>query len=208
MPPQQPLQPQQSPLGQHPVVENPYDFIMSPQQPKKTASVKGPQGVLFIVGAAAVIIILLVVVISMLRGSGGDTTTFIKLAQQQQEIVRVATLDYSQLSQQSTKNFSINVQLGIATDQASLTGLLGRNHIKVSPKQLTLGTDSTTDTQLQNAISTSTLDTTLTQVLHNELTSYQQTLRQAYNQTAAPDARQLLNQLNTNAQLLIAQSQQ
>jgi hypothetical protein len=208
MPPQQPLQPQQQPLGQEPTPQNPYGFIMEPpQQSRRIQNLKSPGSLLFIIGAAAIVIIVLVVIVAALRGGGGSSAPFIKLAQQQQEIIRIAGLDYSQLSQQNAKNFAITTQLSLSSDQTTLNDMLSRNHIKISPKQVALGANSQTDTQLDNAIATSTLDTTLTRVLHDELQAYKQSLDQAAVQTSGT-ALDTLNQLSKNADLLLQQSKQ
>ncbi|MCA9324692.1 hypothetical protein KDA23_01315 [Candidatus Saccharibacteria bacterium] len=203
MPPQQPYTPQTPP---QPGNER-YDFIMSPEQPKRSVmpSLGNPKSLLFIVGVVAVVVILLVVVLGAVRGGGIDKTPYVAIAQQQQEIIRVAGLQEQNLTNQDVKNFVVNTELSLASDQQTFYALLGRNKIKVSEKQLALGQNNATDAALQNAQDSSTLNQALPAELRKELESYQASIQQAY-QAAGPFTRQVLLELYNNAALLIKQS--
>jgi hypothetical protein len=96
----------------------------------------------------------------------------------------------------------------MATDSSTFTTFLGKNGVKISKKQLAAGMQSTTDAQLTSAISSNTLDSTLRATLQNELKQYQTDLAKAYRTTTSNSARAMLKQLNTNAELLLTQSQQ
>lgn len=206
MPPQQPYTPSPQPSEQRPDHER-YEFIMNPQQPKRgPISVMGnTKALLFITGVIAVVVILLVIVFSFARGGGTDKAPYIKIAQQQQEIIRVAGLQGQNLTNQDVKNFVVNTELSLASDQQTYYALLGRNKIKVSEKQLELGQNSATDTALQNAQDSSTLNEALPAELRQQLEGYQASIQQAY-QAAGPITRQVLLELYNNAALLIQQS--
>lgn len=210
MPPQEPY----TPPPQHPAEPQPgsherYDFIMQPPQPKRSLAM--PAGtkmmILYILGVVTVVVILLAVVLSLARGGSTDSTAYVKIAQQQAEIIRVSSLQEQGITNQAVKNFVINTELTLASDQQAFTALLDRDHIKVTDKQIAQGLDSSTDTALQNAQATSTLNEAVEAELKKELMSYQVSLKQAY-QNAGSQSKKVLLELYNNAALLIQQSKQ
>jgi cytoskeletal protein RodZ len=208
MPPQQ-TPPQYPVINNDPADHSQYDFIMNQGQPKNTPSFKGgKKPLLLIVGGLLIVLILVVVVFSFFSKNNESSKPFLAVAQEQQELVRVADLQYGAVSSQSTKNFVISTKSTMLTDNSLLMRYLAQNGAKISDKQLALGTHSTTDTALANAIATSTLDATLTKELQTELTTYKASLRQAYAATTGKNARALLEQFDKNADLLLAQSKQ
>ncbi len=199
MPPYQ--QPQQPP-------QDPYHFILNPEQPKRASSFGKPAGLLFIIGAVAVVVVLAVVILSIARGSSGSSKPYLAVAQDQAEIGRVAGLDQDQVKEDSVKNFAATTKLTMSTDSTTFATYMGRHGVKISSKQLTAGTNSATDAQLTSAISSNTLDVTLRSVLQNELKHYQADLAKAYQTSTSSSTRAVLKQLNANAQLLLTQSSQ
>jgi hypothetical protein len=200
MPPYQ--QPQQ------PAPQDPYHFILNPEQPKRSSSFGKPTGLLFIVGAVAVVVVLFVVILSIAKGGGSSNQPYITVAQDQAEISRVAGLDVEQVQSASVKNFATTAQLTMASDSSSFVTYLAKHGVKVSKKQLAAGKQATTDAQLTSAISSNTLDATLRSTLQNELKQYQTDLAKAYNGTTSNSTRAELKKLNSNAELLLTQSQQ
>jgi hypothetical protein len=203
MPPYQ--QPQQ-PAPQAP--QDPYHFILNPEQPKRSSSFGKPTGLLFIVGAVAVVVVLFVVILSIARGGGSSSQPYIAVAQDQAEMSRVAGLDVEQVQSASVKNFAATTQLTMASDSSSFITYMAKHGVKISKKQLAAGTHTTTDAQLTSAISSNTLDTTLRTTLQNELKQYQADLAKAFKATTSNPTRTELQKLNGNAELLLTQSQQ
>ena len=187
---------------------NQYDFIMNPQPNPGPKRLTSPAGLFFIVGVLVVIVVLFAVIFSINRGGGGDTKPFVRAAQEQQEMARVAKLQFSSLTQQNVKNFAMNTQLSMMSDQQLLTTYLKQHGSGVSAKTLNAGMHGQTDTALANALSTNSLDAAVLSELQNELQAYQATLSQAYTGTHSASARALLTQLNDHAKLLLAQSKQ
>jgi hypothetical protein len=207
MPPQQPNS-QQPPAPAH---DSRYEFILSPDQPKRAGlrlPKGGSKGILFLVGAAAVGLILLILMLNLFRGGGTNAAPFIRVAQEQQEMLRVIAAQETNLESQDAKNFVTNTDVSIASDQQEFNTLLSLNKIKLSKKQLALGQNQNTDTALENAASTSNLDQALVTELRKELTTYQASLRQAFNATDGPKTRAGINAMYENAALLIEQSNQ
>lgn len=203
MPPhQQPHQPTP------PASQDPYNFILNPEQPKRSSSLGRPLGLLFIIGAVAVVAVLLVIVLSIARGSSTSSKPYLTVAQDQAEIGRVAGLDLDQVKEDRVKNFATTTKLTMATDSSTFSTYMARHGVKIASKQLLAGTNSATDAQLTSAISSNTLDATLRTVLQNELKDYQADLAKAYQSSTSSSTRAVLKQLNTNAQLLLTQSQQ
>jgi hypothetical protein len=204
MPPQQ--YPPNQPYTQPPQQPGQYDFILSPQQ-HQPRQFGRPKNLLFLIGTATVVIVLLVIVLNLVRGGGGDTKPFVTVVQRQQEIVRIAALQSEALQSQTTRNFVATTELGLQSDQEQLVAFLKERGVKISKKEIAT-TNRSVDKQLTDAISTSTLDSTLTGVLQNQLEQYQSALSQAYQGTNSKSARALLVELNQHAELLLDQSKQ
>jgi hypothetical protein len=201
-----PYQPQ--PTAPQPSADDPYHFIMNPAPAPKRMSLGSPKGLLFVIGAVAAVIIILVVILAVIRGGGTDTKPYVTLVTQQQEIVRVAGLEESSLRQQNVKNFVMNTQLSMASDQAQLKEFLSKNGVKISSKELAKTAHKDTDTRLADAVSSSTLDSVLVSELQQELADYQAALARAYKASSSKNTRALLTELHDHATLLLTQSKQ
>ena len=209
MPPNQ--APQQPPFNQPSAPqtpENPYHFILNPEQPKRSSSLGKPTGLLFIIGAVAVVVVLIVVILSIAKGGGTSKQPYVTVAQDQAEMSRVAGLDLDRVQDTDVKNFATTTKLTMASDSASYTAYMGEHGVKISKKQLAAGTQSTTDAQLASAITSNTLDPTLRTLLQNEIKQYQTDLARAYRISTTSSTKAVLKQLNDNAELLLTQSTQ
>lgn len=189
-----------------PVTGTPYDFIMSSnQKPPKSAFSLGNNGLLklALAGVALVIIIFAILLISQ----GGSTTPqTIAVAQQQAEISRVAGLYTDDIQDQDTKNFVLNTQLSLSSAEAEYLTYLGSRDIKVDGKDIALGKNAKTDSTLEAASGSGTLDSTLRSTLQTMLESYQTTLRGAYQTSQSQTTRTLLQEYYDQADLLLEQS--
>jgi hypothetical protein len=208
MPPQQ--QPPQYPvINNQPTNHSQYDFIMgSPQAPRQRMPSRGVKPLVLIAAILTGLAVVLIVAFSLLSGGNDASKPLIVVVQQQQEIARVAGLQFSALSQQTTKNFAINTKLTMASDKSSFTKYLNKNGVDTPEKEIALGLHSTTDVKFTNAIATSTLDATVKAELQSELTSYRGSLRQAYASTTNQGTRALLQQYDKNADMLLTQSKE
>lgn len=186
-----------------------YDFIMNPGQPGKPGLLPGGKLkiVIFGVGILALVVILLAIISSLSKGGGVNKVPFIKVAQDQSEILRISDDQYDKVADQSAKNFVINTQLTITTDQQTFDGILSKAGVKVSKNQLTLNRSADTDEQLTSAASSNTLDQAVKSVLEDELEAYQASLKQTALQLPSGELRAEVVQMYNNAGLLIKQSQ-
>lgn len=193
--------------------QNPYDFIMNPNQPapKRPLDISGKNGfalkIGMIVGALIIIMIAASLLINLFTGNRTNTADLQALAQSQQEIIRVAQVANggSGLRDQSLKNFATNTQLTVATQQTALLAYLTKHDAKMSPKTLGLKKDDQTDKQLAQARATSTYDIAFQQIAARQLANYSNELQTNFNNATEKDVRSYLQESYQNVQLLRAQ---
>ena len=193
--------------------QNPYDFIMNPnqQQPKRAVDLNGKNGFFLkiglIVGGVIILMIGITIAMNMLTGSKTNTDDLKLLAQTQQEIIRVSTSaqNGTGIRDQALKNFAANTQLTLATQQAQLVSYLEQNGAKMNNKQLALKKDDQTDATLAQARATSTYDIAFKQVIKSSLSTYASEIQTNYNNASAADVRTYLKKSYDQTQLLIQQ---
>lgn len=192
--------------------QNPYEFIMNPQQQKrrlvKLPGVKDPfvSKIILIVLCMVVVVIIGGVLVSKLLGKSGiNVADLTGVAQTQQELVRVAQQGVAQGTQPVARNFAINVQLSIQTEQLQLISYLkGQGH-KLSTKTLRLKKSTTTDMQLTNALQTSTFDSVFVQLMQNSLVAYNTELEQVLGNATGTNEKRILNADTIYANALLQQ---
>lgn len=213
--------PQQTPGGQYQVVpppsvtgrptgHNPYEFIVSPPASRARGSLFGGNDfikkIVLIVGGAVLVMIVATIVISALAPKKDNTASLTAIAQAQQEIVRVATTGATQATSQTALNFATNVELGVGSSQSLLIHYLASKGTTLKAKQLALDQSAQTDKLLADALTASTFDSVMVQTLNTQLTSYEASLRTAYNQNSSSAAKQILQSSYNAAALLLEQA--
>ena len=190
---------------------SPYEFIMNPQQQKRRLALPGVRDpfisklILIVMCVVAVVIVGGVIVSSFLGKSGVNVVALTGVAQTQQELVRVAQQGVAQGTQPVTRNFAISVQISIQSEQLQLLSYLkGQGH-KLSTKTLSLKKSTTTDTQLTNALQTSTFDSTFVQLMQNSLVSYNTELEQVLGSATGVNEKKILNADSSYANALLQQ---
>lgn len=167
---------------------------------------------LLVVIIGAVIVIALVwMILSMVFGGGNDQLKpFVGIAQQQTEIARVtdSALQNDTISSQDVRNFTKNTNLTIGTDKADTTSFMSKNGLKTNDKVLSATKNSKTDDALDAAKANSTYDSTLVQILQDQLKAYEDSLQQAYANASNKVIRGVLSGEYNNAKLLLEQSEQ
>ena len=196
------MPPQQQPQGH-------YDFIMNAgQQPKRSIFPGGNsplQRYAIVIGGIGILIILVIVVFSSLFSSGdGNKEVLLKVAQQQSELTRVAEFSLAE-STPPARGIAISTSFAMRSDQRKLLAVLGQNGVKFGDKQLTLLKDRATDERIKNAKAAANYDATLVDVLDEQLTAYQATVKQAYNNSKNPAVKEVLAQNFESAGLLLKQ---
>ncbi len=190
-----------------PLDSTPYDFIMNPkvQPPKKTPGLRGGPKLTYIAGGGVVLVILVFLVLSF-TGGGSSNPSLVKIAQQQTELARVVDLHYSDLRDSTTKNFVINAELSVISAQATYLQYLAQNGVGIDEKQLALGTNGQTDTVLDAAMTSGTIDSTVKTTVKDSLLAYQSTIQTAYKNSSSPATKALLTNMFDDVAILLEQA--
>lgn len=185
---------------------NPYEFIMNPQQPVR----RNPFGggfllkIVLIIGVGGFIAIILYVYAMTTGTASTSNETFINIGQQQAEIKRVATSGTTVARNQNVKNFGSNTALTLTSNQFDLLTFLAKRGVKVENKTLGLKQNPVTDQKLTTARDASLYDEAYTEVLVSELKAYQGSLQAAYSKTESQTEKDLLCGFFGQAAALIA----
>jgi hypothetical protein len=213
---QQPL-PTPTPYNQAPVqqpAQPNYDFIMSPGSPPKAKLFGGYSSMTkkigLGIGILVVVVIVLIVGKSLLNGQAAiNVPALVSVAQDQTEITHIcATVSQASTSQSlgsSALNFIATAQLSVASEQAGLLGYLKQNNHTISTNLLNLMVSKATDTELSSASTTLTYNQTFTQVMKDEVITYEQDIQTAYKTTTGTHGRTILRTDYAGAQLLLRQ---
>lgn len=193
--------------------QNPYDFIMNPNQPppKRMLDVNSKNGFILkislIVGGVVLLMIAVAIGLNMLTGSKTNTEDLKLLAQTQQELIRItgSAEGGNGIRDQPLKNSNTSIRLTITTQQATLLKYLEAHGAGMKDKQLGLKANTKTDSQLSQAQATSTYDIVFRQVIQKSLTSYAQEVQTSYNNAPAKDVRDYLKKSYDQTQLLLQQ---
>jgi len=206
------MQPQQPTATPPPTSSDQYDFIRQyGHQPSgaggKNASLIGR--ILIVSGGAVVLIVLAVVFIKILSAPKDPTVQLLTtIAQQQNELARVAAEPTSNASAQPTLDFAETTALSLQSDQQALIALLAAAS-KTPDAAILSATQSTiTDNALTAAKTNGTYDSTFVDIAQKQLTTYQQTLQQAYKAAQSDKEKQWLAIADNHAQLLLQMSKQ
>ena len=184
------------------------DFIMNPGKPPRKKLFAGNNFAMtlaLIVGGAFIFMIIVAMLLNAFAPKKVSKADLISLAQTQQEIVRVATRANQDAVQQVTKNLAVTVQYTLTSQQQTVVNYLAKNGTKVSPKQLALKQNATTDQQLTSATSTSTFDLVFSQIMQNELQAYANSLKALNAKAASTTEQNFTSAYYQQTQLLISQ---
>lgn len=186
--------------------QNPYEFIMNPQQPQRRNPLAGgslPTRIA-IVGAGVVLLLFIFVFIRGLLSSGGDSIpAIVSVAQRQQEIVRLTSVAATQPSISSeNKSVAVTANVALGSAQSELVGYLATQGRQVKPKELALKRSAATDEQLTAALAATTYNSVFPEVLKTQLTLYEQDLQRAYGKTSGKNGRAILDKQFKDARLL------
>jgi hypothetical protein len=217
-PAQQPWPPQPNPQPGYPPQQPdlhpaPYDFIINPAAPAKAASFKLPgtnnsklMRVVMLAGGLLILIILISIIKSLIF-KGPDFTGYIGVAQDQQELIHLFTSSAAtQTLSASDQNLAATAEVSLTSNQTRLITYLSNNHQKINAKTLDLKLSSSLDTQLANAQTADTYQTTYQSIIQSELSDYLSDLTKTYNSTKGVKGRTLLKTFYAQGSLLLEQS--
>jgi len=189
-----------------------FDFIMSPNAPKQggVPFMSGNKRLRVALLAVGALVILAIIgsLLSSLTKPKFDSAGLVSITQRQAEIVRIANIAATTSNSSTTLNSAYTIKLSVGSAEQQLVTYLGKNHVKVTPALLALKKDKQTDSQLSNAVSSSTFDSTFTDIMQTQLTTYQKALKAAYTANPGPTGRKLLTTDYNSVDLLLKQLQQ
>lgn len=188
---------------------NPYAFILSPEQPKSSKfnfNASLPIKILAGLGILLVVLIVGSILKNAVLGSGGIPDGFVTVAQDQQAMIAVLSNEDNQTNlQNSTKAFAITAQMSLSSSQSELINYMQLNKKKVPPKVLALKVNPATTKQLEASIAASTYDQTFRQIMKSKLTQYKQQLKATYLESTGQKGRAILDDSYNQAELLLTQ---
>lgn len=216
--PEQAVQPEAYggvPAGPNPAATTPsspsdrYDFIFAEKPIEKKAAFGGSslmQRVLLIVGGLVVLTIAAVLVTSLFSSREDINGRLFAVTQEQQEIIRIASAGSTKAISNDTRNFALNTQLSLTTNQQAAFAYMKERNGKIDEKLLGAKANTETDKLLETALTNNTYDAALVQTLHGQLVTYRTNLNATYQEVSGENARALLAESYKAADLLIAQA--
>ncbi len=145
---------------------------------------------------------LLVIGFSIVGGSPDNPQQLLRIAQEQQEIIRVSNLATNQARTQQAINLSATASVTIASSQNDIVTIIGKK-AKVNTKTLSLKKDVKTDQQLSSAAQNNQFDNAFIQQMQSHLTTYQNDVKNAYNDTKDSKAKTVLQNAYNGADTLL-----
>lgn len=209
----QPVQPSNPAPSTVPIGSD-YDFILSPQSQSKrkiTMPGKSPLSrVIVVVVALIVFIILFNVIKGFIVTPPFSKQAYLAVIQQQSEILHILNSDITANQVQtslsnSNINFVASTQVVISSAQGQTLSYLAKNKYKIGTKSVALVIQPSIDTQLTNSLQTNSFSQVFSQVMQNQLQTYEQKLTDAYKTSTGAKGKAMLKAQYQDAQLLLKQ---
>ena len=163
--------------------ENPYEFILNPEKPKKVA---GPQfqsnskKMLVIVGFLVGITIAIIVGFTLFFNlTAPNNADLIELRAYQTELERVITLGQKNLTETDTKNRIASLSAVLQSDSTELDGLIKKKKMKITKTELGSKKDAGIDKALEAAKQNNAYDKEFLTVIQSLSTNYYKSLKAA-----------------------------
>ena len=185
-----------------------YDFILNANhKPAKkpllpTGNSKQSRILIVVIGAVVLLIVAIIAMVLISSAGKAGKADLIKAAQLQSEIVRISELGAERAKGSTAKNLAITASYSVQSDQAVLRSALSKQGIKISDSQLAAGKNQTTDATLTSADQSNKFDEVFIKTLQTQVSTYQQTLKAAYNATSSKSLQQTLSDQFQHAELL------
>lgn len=165
---------------------DPYNFILNPEKPKKgPIDIKANPKMLILFALFSVVIIIVFAVLLNLvisSGSNSQKSNLTEIAKAQTEIIRIASLPENNKSAgEPTKYLALNTKVSTLSAQSEVTTMLkSRGVKKINPKELATSKDASVDIALEKAAKNNKYNETYREILDKKLTNYQTLVKKAY----------------------------
>lgn len=187
---------------------DPYSFIFETGTPVKNSfSGAGGSGTKKRILIAAIIggVLLLVFAIAfsvLLGGSKGNTETLATIYKQQGALIQLAETGMPKAKGPIARNLAATTKLSMITAQKDVLAHMKKQGYKGDVKLLAPVKDSKIDALLLAAEQNNRYDETLTQIIGQQLATYQSTIKKAYDGAADNTGKQLLSTMFKQTGLL------
>ena len=188
-----------------------YDFIVNPNspQPKPGKASSLTQNPFFktlglIIGGALLVMVVIILISNLFLKDKTNLADPVGLVQDQTELIRLND-QITKIKTQDVRNASITTQLSMTTQRQEWLDFLKKHKRKVPPAELKLKKSAAVDQQLKLALETSTFDSTLSQVIREQLEEYSRSLADAHDRAISNSEKAMINKHYDQTQLLLKQ---
>ncbi|MCA9328157.1 hypothetical protein KC959_00135 [Candidatus Saccharibacteria bacterium] len=186
--------------------QNPYDFILDPQAPKKgpgLAPTDGKKRLVLIIGFLAGVAVVLIVGVSILFSLGkANNDDLIRVRARQVELGRIIEIGLKNSTDADQRNRLTTLQATLATDQAALSDLLSKRSVEVTKLQLAAYEDSDRDAELETARQNGKLTDTLSAVIAELSSQYYKELKGSLAEATTDTEKSILQTSIDNLELV------
>jgi len=203
------MQPNQPPVSPPPSGASQFDFILNNGVNSKGSRGAGGGGSivkrLLVVAVVGMVIVTIAVIANSIlsKGNKSDTETLTKIALQQTELIRVAGLGVTNGTSNSTKNLAATTSLTTESSLVQVSKILKNLGHAPDPKSLTASKNDKTDTTLTTAQQSNQYDPTFNTIILASLTSYRDSVKEAYGLVTKSGDRQTLKAIYGSIDLIV-----
>lgn len=198
------------PMQQPPVQPNPYDFIHNPQKPPKQPLIGGStKSRAIFVGVIVLVLIVVAVVVSSVFSSlaNAGTSQLKTVYAEQQELIRLAEIGLKDAVGPDTRGFAGTTLLSTRTSQQKIQSVLSSRGVKITPQEAAAKKNARAEEILTGAAANNRYDETMQELLEERISSYNNSLRAAYDANDSQQARDALNEAFSGAGMLISKTE-
>jgi hypothetical protein len=208
-PNQQPM-PQPAPPPGH-FNSQQYDFITSPAaRPKRSlipgaGSSKNQRIIVAVIGVLGLLTFGLLIY-GLLTSGPDNKDQLIGVAQTQVELIHISETATDKATNPDTKNLAKSIGLVMQSDESNLSAALSKNGVKLKDRDLEHNVDASIDQKLATAETNGTFDASYNALVKDLLSSYQTSVKTAFDGTSSKLTKEALSTAYDNASLLLTQA--
>ncbi|HLG90546.1 MAG TPA: hypothetical protein VI336_00035 [Candidatus Saccharimonadales bacterium] len=186
-----------------------FDFMLK-QKPQQKKSFGLPSGLgkpAKLLIAAAVALVIAIAAALIFGGGDSNSKQVFDLMAQNQEIVRVSRLQDQKFTDEDTKGLSATTQAVMSSQKFQLGDYLSKVNVQYSEQQLAAKMNKNTDADLQTAAQNNNLDSAYVSYLKASLTTYMNSLNEAFTATSSQSLKSTLQSAYESVQTLLKSPQ-
>lgn len=185
-----------------------YEFLND--QPQKRSVLPGgssKNGRIILVAVGAAILLVIGIIVANILGSAGENTKndLVTAVQQQAELIRISEIGTKDAVGAEAKNLAITTNLSLLSAQEDLQALATRAGAKLEKRTIDAGKNEQTDKDLEQARQINRFDEAFTEVMQEQLSAYQQTLKRIHAAAQNETSKTTLAELYNSASVLAKQ---